>query len=339
MVLSTFFTPLVPSTFAEAGDWYTEHKAFFDGLTDPRSSKAPEAYVDLLKKYNQDAKTIEPGTFDVEGYIYKFMFDQSVSGINFIQNTMTKFVLKPDDLLKDATFNEYKDAVKTLAITVLSVFIMFNMVKILSYRMGDPGDGTTVMNEKIVNIFVVGIFLFLYDQFIYWIINAQDAIISGIITKGIKKEIIADTIASNMLMLPGPMSFIAFLVVAILFIILVLQFYYRVAFVGLLYMFGPIAIATKMNDTYNFFDFWLKTLVSSFLTLILQMAAVAVGISKIYAVPEYYGDTMSFFVGISMFIVAMVLPSVLGQWGMSTGTTRAVSSGAKTAVKFLALRR
>ncbi len=338
----TFLIPFTPSVSAEAGTWYSENAKFYEQKNPEfpqQTETAPKSYIELLKKYDEQGSTIEPGMFDVNGHVYKMVIDASTSAINWVKKIMLKFVIEPEKITQDTIYNKYKDGVKTVAITALAIFIMFNMVKIVTYRIGDSSDGAIVMNEKIMNMVVIGIFLFVYDKIIYWILQAQSAIIHGIVDKGIDTETIAKTITGNLLMGPGHFSFLVIIFLAILLVIITMQFYYRIALIGILYMFGPIAIATKLNDTYNFFDFWLKTIVSSFLTLILQVAAVAVGIEKVYFKPDYYGDVDQFFTGIAMFVVAMVLPNILGQWGMSTGATRALSAGAKTAVKVLTVRR
>ena len=120
--------------------------------------------------------------------------------------------------------------------------------------------------------------------------------------------------------------------------VLTLQFYYRIAFVAILYIAGPIAIATKINDTYNFFDFWLKQFITAFLTLALQLIATAIGLQQFFKAPEYFGDTTNLFTGTAFFILAITLPSILGQWGFSTGSSRTLASGAKTVAR-VALRR
>ncbi|WP_236927533.1 conjugal transfer protein TrbL family protein [Geobacillus thermodenitrificans] len=85
---------------------------------------------------------------------------------------------------------------------------------------------------------------------------------------------------SNILLSPGVFAFIAVLVIGIILVVLALQFFYRIALVAILYIVGPIAIVTKINDTYNFFDFWLKQFISAFLTLALQLIATAIGLQR-----------------------------------------------------------
>ena len=111
--------------------WYETNKAFFEGNPD-KNKRAPESYIELLKMYDEEGSTLEPGMFDVNGHVYKMVIDASTSAINWIKGVMLKFVIQPEKITQDPVYNKYKNGVKTLAITALTIFIMFNMAKIMS---------------------------------------------------------------------------------------------------------------------------------------------------------------------------------------------------------------
>ncbi|MDR6726132.1 hypothetical protein J2W91_004638 [Paenibacillus amylolyticus] len=328
LTLSITIDPVV--SFADEGSYYNENKDFFDN--------APESYVDFIKKYDPDQRTVSCGRFDVSCHVYKIALDSGVSAMDFIKDLMKKTVISPTDIIGNSSYEAYKDGIFALSKIVLAIFIAFNAAKIVSLRMGDADDSVTVWNEKIVSIVVSAFFLFVYDSIIEWILHAQELLMHEIIDTINSENMILNMI-TNILMGPGLFSIIVILIIGILLIVLMLQLFYRTAFVAILYIAGPIAIATKINDTYNFFDFWLKNFIIAFVTLALQLIAIAVGLNQFLIPPSYFGDTYHLFMGAAFFILALTLPSVLGQWGFSTGSARSVASGAKSAVRMMVLKR
>ncbi|WP_336765685.1 conjugal transfer protein TrbL family protein [Paenibacillus sp. USHLN196] len=331
VLLLTLVITISPAvSYADEGDYYNEHQPFFEN--------APESYVDFIKKYDPVERTVSCGRFDVSCHVYKIALDSGVSAMDFIKDLMKKTVISPTDVIGNPSYEAYKDGIFALSKIVLAIFIAFNAAKIVSLRMGDAEDSTTVWNEKIVSIVVSAFFLFVYDSIIEWILHAQELLMNEIIDTISSQNMILNMI-TNILMGPGLFSIIVILIIGILLIVLMLQLFYRTAFVAILYIAGPIAIATKINDTYNFFDFWLKNFIIAFVTLALQLIAIAVGLNQFLIPPSYFGDTYHLFMGAAFFILSLTLPGILGQWGFSTGSARSVASGAKSAVKMMVMKR
>lgn len=328
LTISAFIVPTV--TFADEGDYYEENEPFF--------KNAPESYRDFIKKYDPDERTVSCGRFEVSCHVYKIALDSGVSAMDFIKELMKKTIISPTDIVDNQAYKAYKDGIFALSKIVLAIFIAFNAAKIVSLRMADAEDSATVWNEKIVSIVVSAFFLFVYDSIIEWILHAQELMMHEIIDTINSDQMIINMI-SNILMGPGLFSIIIILVIGIMLIVMMLQLFYRTAFVAILYIAGPIAISTKINDTYNFFDFWLKNFIIAFVTLALQLISIAVGLNQFLIPPNYYGDTYHMFLGAAFFVLAMTLPTLLGQWGFSTGSARSVASGAKTAVKMMVMKR
>lgn len=57
---------------------------------------------------------------------------------------------------------------------------MFHAVKIMSFRMLDAEDGSVVLNDKIVQIFVTCIVLYLYQDILRWVLKAQQFFVEGL---------------------------------------------------------------------------------------------------------------------------------------------------------------
>ena len=158
---------------AEKGDFYENIKNSMEGTY--------QRVIESIFRITIKDKTIECGRFEVTCYIYKWMFDTGVSAMEFIKDIMTTTVLSPTDVLQNPTYEKYQDGLFALSKTVLAIFIAFNMTKIVSLRMAESDDGAVVMNEKIVSIFVIGVFLFLYESIIHWILNFQELLMKAII--------------------------------------------------------------------------------------------------------------------------------------------------------------
>ncbi|WP_068505913.1 conjugal transfer protein TrbL family protein [Paenibacillus kribbensis] len=318
------------ASFAEPGDYYEQHEEFFEN--------APESYKDFIKKYDPEQRSVDCGRFEVSCHVYKIALDSGVSGMDFIKDIIKKTIISPTDIIDNQTYKAYKDGMFVLSKTLLAIFIIFNAVKIVSLRLGDAEDGATVVNEKVVSMVVIGIFLFLYEYIIEWILHLQELLMTEIVDSINSSDMVLNII-TNILMGPGLFSVLVILIIAIILIALTLQLFYRIAFVAILYIAGPVAISTKLNETYNFFDFWLKNMVIAFVTLALQLICIAVGLQEFLIPPSYYGDTFHMFSGAAFFVLAITLPGILGQWGFSTGSSRALASGAKSAVKMMVMRR
>jgi len=332
LITALFLFIVFPTSgFAEKGDFYEKNKDFFG------EKKSAESYVDILKKYDDETQTIECGRFEATCHIYKFIFEIGVSSMEFVKNIMKSTIVSPSDIINNPMYERYQDGLFALSKTILAIFITFSMTKIVSLRMAEADDGAVVMNEKLVSIFVICVFLFLYEDIIRWILRFQEKLMTAIIDT-IHTENLVRNMITNILLAPGLFAFITVLVIGIILVVLTLQFFYRIALVAILYIVGPIAIVTKINDTFNFFDFWLKQFVTSFLTLALQLISTAIGLQQIFQAPRFYGDTFHLFVGFAFFFLAITLPSILGQWGFSTGSARSLMSGAKTIAR-VALRR
>ncbi|MEC0238219.1 conjugal transfer protein TraL [Paenibacillus kribbensis] len=334
LILSFFFSVgliFCPNySAAEPGDFYEQHEDFFEN--------APESYKDFVKKYDPKERSVDCGRFEVTCHMYKFFLDSGVSGMDFIKDLIKKTIISPSDIIDNSIYKAYKDGLFVLSKTVLGIFILFNAAKIVSLRMADAEDGPTVMNEKIVSMVVISFFLFVYDAIIEWILHAQELLMTEIVDSINSSDMVINII-TNILMGPGLFSVLVILIVAIILIVLMLQLFYRIAYVGVFYIAGPIAISTKLNDTYNFFDFWLKKFIVGFVSLALQFICIAVGLQQFLVPPSYYGDTFNMFSGTAFFVLALTIPGILGEWGMSTGSSRALASGAKSAVKMLVMRR
>lgn len=291
------------------------------------------AYKELIDDYDSEAMEFDCGRFDLYCNVYNLTFQVVVSGMNFTLDQMYSTIIEPDDITGNSTFTLYQSGVSSLSYTLFAIFIAFSMAKIISLRMADASDGAVVMNEKIVSIVVIGIFLLIYDQFIRWVLQLQQAVVTGILDTFDRQDFTEQLV--EMFLISTDFGIILLFVFMVLAIVFTFQLFYRLALIALLYMVGPVAITTKMNDNYNFFDFWLKHIINAFLSYALQVLCAVIGLQTL--VDGNLGST-NIFIGLAFFFLAVSIPTLLGSFGFSTGTGRQVTNIGKSAGRMV-LRR
>ncbi|MCY9367575.1 hypothetical protein MOF14_12610 [Bacillus spizizenii] len=297
--------------------------------------------IDLLKDFDYVRGSFDCGWIDVTCHITNVSYGATSTIINWTMIPFSTIVIKPSDVLNNEILNSYKGAFNSLTKSLLCLFFIFQLFKLLIMRMTDINSATQEGNEKVITFIVASFLVFTYSGLFKGIMNIQYVINYPLLyglsaTKNIGKQI-----SFNMFFMGSLNMTIVFLaVVAVLIVVLILQMYYSLALVSVMYVTGPVAITTMLNSEYNFFSVWLKILVSRLLTLGLQALCVVLGI-RMFARLSFDPITTltNSFTGIAFFIVAITIPSLLGQFGNSTGSGRAVLGGMKTATRYLIVRR
>lgn len=314
--------------------FYKAYKEEFDEWADNVPGAA--IYVKMMKKYHYKEGEFKCGKFDVVCHIVNFGFVTGSSIINALLSPISKLAIAPEDIILDSTLTKFKRAFNTFTTSLLAVFILFQIMKIYTFRMTNHSDTVSVLNEKVVKIFMASIFLFSYDIFFKVILNIQYRFNFAIFNYISNSHEVTQNIMLSMLLTPNGIIFvILILLFAILLAVLFFQMLYTFAMIAVFYVVGPVAITTMVNDEYNMFGNWLKTIISRFLTLGLQGLCVILCLS--------FGSRLSFItdsasvsqtlldkiLAIAFLVFGIAVPSLLKEFGNSSGTGRAVTSSAK----------
>src|SRR5699024_7253909 len=164
--------------------------------------------------------------------------------------------------------------------SLLAVFLIFQIMKIYVFRLTNHNDTVSVLNEKIVKVFIAGIFLFSYEYFFQLILTIQYRVNYGIFSYVSNTNEITTNMMLNLLLTPNGIMFVFMvLAYAILLAILFFQMTYTFALIGLFYVVGPVAVVTMVNDEYNMFTMWLRTIIARFVTLSAQGLCVILSFS------------------------------------------------------------
>lgn len=322
------------------GDFYKAYKEEFDEIEENVPGGA--TYVKLMKKYNYHDGEFECGKFDIVCHVVNFGFVMGSSIVNALLAPLEKLAIEPEKILADSTLTTFKSAFFTFTTSLLAVFILFQVMKIYAFRMTNHSDTISLLNEKVVKIVMAAILLFSYDVFFKIILNIQYRVTYGLFNYLTNTNEVAQNVMLSQLLTPNGIVFVLMvLVFAILLAVLFFQMLYSFAMIGVFYIVGPVAVTTMVNDDYNMFPLWLKTIISRFLTLALQGLCVVLCLSfgsRIGFLTEGSGDMMGFLdkiTAIVFLVVGIAIPGLLKEFGNSSGAGRATTGGARTAASMM----
>lgn len=327
-----------------AGELYDEYKDEFEEIRE--NQIGGEIFVDLIKDFDYNKGSFDCGKLDILCHIVNVTFVGGSSIINFLLEPLKKLAIEPDQILGDKTLTKFNGYFDTFTYSLLCVFILFQIMKIYTFRMTNHADTVNVLNEKIIKIVMASIFLFSYTAFFRFMLVVQYKVNYGIFSYLGNAEEIGDHLMLNLVLTGNGITFILMvLVYGLLMAVLFFQMTYSVALVALYYVVGPVAVTTMVNDEYNMFGMWLRTLLSRFLTLALQGLSVVLSFSYATSIDwmvEGAGDNVdSVFVkilAISFLIVGISLPSLLKEFGSSSGSGKGAMSATQGVTRVITRR-
>ena len=321
LVFVSFYSP---SVYADTGDFYEKYE---DTI---KEEVKIEQYRELIEKYDYDTNEFECGTFEVNCFFQGTYFKMAIGTVKAIYGGIENLVVTPANIVGNDTFREYKNGLGALSKTILAIFLMWQVIKMVSVRFADADDGMIALNDKLVMVFVAGILLGIYDQFFVYVLKFQQFLTEAILSEPLKMEKVALIIFTN----GSGYGFIVAFIISVAVMIFALAYMYRFVLFGLLYIVGVIAIPTALNEEYNYFSIWLKTLINNGVTLFLQAICFTLGFEALIN-NNAFNKGISFTVALAFFILALTIPGMLGNLGASTGSGRAIG----TIVKYAARRR
>jgi hypothetical protein len=125
------------------------------------------------------------------------------------------------------------------------------------------------------------------------------------------------------------------LIMAIMFLILAIQYAIRFAEISFLYIMGPIAIATNVNNEYNLFPVWWRNVLSTVFTQAIQTLLIAVFLNVAAKISG--GLSMeNFILAIGYLVLILKSPQFIKEFMYSTGSGKAVGGAVSSAVTSVA---
>ena len=279
----------------------------------------------FLDKYDYETNQFDCKWYEVMCQTNGFIFT-TVSGFVFAAiDSFGKFQIDSSVITGNAIYEGYMLNFKSLAWTITSIFILWQTVKIVILYSGNGDEGMNTLYEKMVAIITGAILLGIYPQLFNWILELTHLLTETMLTNPATHYDVMQVLAVNSV---GYGIILMFVVSVILFVYFLSIMYRTVLFV-ILYISGVLAIPTIVNDQYNFFGLWLKIVVSNVLTLTLQLLCFVLGVKTLVSL-----ESGNMLMGMLFFIVGLSIPTLLNQFGASTGSAKAVGSTVKYVARY-----
>ena len=330
LILLISFNFISKSAFAEKGDFYERHESEFESY--------PDSYKDIVKKFDSETMTFDCGGLEIDCKIQSIQYSFALGLANFVSVGAKILVLEPDTIVKDKGFVKYKNYLKDLSTTMLSLFLIWQIMIMVARRFGDPDDYPQAMNNKLFLVVSGAIFIGLYEPIFSYILKIQNLAVNNLLDSGLSE----DQLFLMIFLYSPSYSIIYGIFVGLINIVFVLALTYRFIAFGFFYVVGPIAIPTIVNEEFNYFQLWLRAIVNNLVTLFLQTLAFVLGLSAITGemgfvagLPTGVDVVVGFIVAIGFCFFALVVPSLLGNLGASTGTGRTLGK----IVRYSVIRR
>lgn len=253
---------------------------------------------------------------------------------SFIQTVLQPLSLvsvNPSVIMDTEVASAFIDAFSILTNSLLAVFLVYQIIKITTLRMGNFDQVQPELTDKLTKTIIAVFLIGSYDDLFRIILNLQFVIVYPIINTFTNTEALSQSIVVKLFFQPSmPVIMIIFLVLSVLLLVVVIQFFYNIAFLTVLYITGPLSITTMVNDEYNFFSLWLRNIVARCLTVLLQSICIVISLVTLLNVESDLLDNLfNIFMCFAFLVVAMSIPTILQQFGNSSGSGKATVASIK----------
>lgn len=306
------------------GELYKAYKSDIDSFEKNQPKGVGKEIKDLTKQYNTATGKLECGTFEFECKINNVVISSGAGLLKASLNPMQKFIIKPSDVLEAPGVTLYKSAFSTLTDVMVVLFFVFQILKILSMRMTNGEGISQGVFEKTVKLIVSVSLIGIYDVLFKIALSVQYLLVSPILASIALDDNSASLVVLKSMLLGGGTSIVIMLVVlAIVYVAVILALFYRLALLIILYITGPIAIATMVNDELEFFSLWLRKLIGGIVTLLLQSLCIAMSISTTFRLSFNEFENMTdLCLSLAFLFLALGIPKLLENFGNSSGSGR-----------------
>ncbi|MDI3236187.1 hypothetical protein QK289_14325 [Exiguobacterium antarcticum] len=334
VMLLLFLVFNTSSAFAKEGDFYKKHKKKFDEAQEDYLS---ETYIDdVVKKYDSKTNTFECGTFNFTCFSTAPVYEAGLSFTNMAYGLMKNVVKDPQMIIDDKGINEFKKGLTTLSWTLLPLFLFWHIAVMAMRRFGDPDDYAQAINERVIALFSAASFLALYNSIFEMILNIQAWFLTDILNSGLSQ----DALKLTLFLWSPQYSIIIVLFILLCLIVFGLAVLYRFVALAFMFMVGPLAVVTMMNEEFNYFKVWLRYIISNIVTFVLQAMAFVMCMQALTGKSGYvnaftpeYQAVMAIAYVIVLSFFSLSIPFLLGNMGSSSGVAKTFGRISRVALK------
>ncbi|WP_440868058.1 conjugal transfer protein TrbL family protein [Staphylococcus shinii] len=282
-----------------------------------------EAMQKLVEEYNTSTNKLDVKKWDIEGHTANIFMKIGSGALGMVTKPLQTFTIKPSSILTSPSAKPLKEAFTTLTDSMVALFLIFQVLKILVLKATDIGNYGNAIYDKVSKTVVVLILVGMYDPLFRLVLNIQYLLITPIM-KSIKIDNeMGSLIMLKSLIVNSDAVMIAVPVIAILMLVVTISLFYSLAYLILLYITGPVAITTMINDEMDFYSLWVRKLVSRVLTVFLQSVCIALSLATIFRITWDIQEVgTDLLLSIAYLMLALGVPKILENFGDSSGAGR-----------------
>lgn len=305
---------------------YKAYKDEIDAEVEKRKeNKIPHAedLRDKAKAYDTTTGKLKVGKFDVEGHANNMFLSAGKFLVKSSTEPLKQFTIKPSEVLDAPSAKPMKNAFNSLTDILIALFLIFQLSKILLARAVDIGYNGQQIYDKIFKTFVATILIGLYEPIFKLILSFQYLLVTPILNSISVNDNMAGIIALRGMIVDSMGMMIILPLTGVLLVVVTLSLFYSLAMLIILFITGPVAITTMVNEEMDFFSLWLRKVISRVLTLMLQSLCIAMCFATMFRVTFSSTETLTdVMLGIAFLFVALSVPKMLENFGDSSGAGR-----------------
>jgi len=324
--------------------WYA-HEDYFEDIKGQVEDRNGEGAYDkteeiIKEQYNPVQNTFDCDKFDVECHLVSIGITFLTSFIQVVLTPLSLVSVNPSVIMDTDIASGFIQAFSILTNSLLSVFLIYQIIKITTLRMGNFEHIQPELTDKITKTIIAVFLIGTYDDLFRIILNLQFVVVYPIINTFTNTQALSQSVVVKMFFLDSlAVTLIVFLILSIFLLVVVVQFFYNIAFLTLLYIAGPLSITTLVNDEYNFFSLWLRNIIARVLTVLFQSICIVISLMTLMNVEsDLLGNIFNIFMCFAFLFLAMSIPSILQQFGNTSGSGKATVGALKSLSRSIARR-
>lgn len=319
------------------GELYKAYKDDIKKLKDTMDKNQYNNMVDTIKNYNTATGELDCGTFDFGCKVKGLLISGGSDFLDIVINPLQNFIIKPSDVLNAPSVSGFKNAFTSLTDVAVVLFFIYQILKIIFMRMTNGEGISQGVFEKTAKLIVSVCIIGVYEPLFKIALSVEYLLVSPILSTVTLSETGADALILRMMLLnSGVGTALLILGLGMIYLVITISLFYRLAMMILLYIVGPFAIASMVNDEMDFFTLWIRKLVANILTITLQALCIAMSIRIGFRVNfDEATNVTDVCLSAAFMFLALGVPKLLENFGNSTGASRASISAVQTSTNLV----
>jgi hypothetical protein len=248
-------------------------------------------------------------------YLQELIHDLCKSFADAAFHWIEIYMIKPTDFTKYGFIGDMYKWIFTISASLGALFLVFNLVKLLAQGMGGYANRST---EEVVSKAIMGTVFASLSPFILQdvLLKINNAWVSFILDRGINVDTFAKFVAFP---LTASLSIMfAGFILAVMFLILSIQYIVRLGELMILFITAPLAAITSVNEDMNIWPVWWREAVA----VVFQQAFQITILWLIFNLLGGAKNLNDYILAIALMVIVLKGPAVLRKFIYSSGTGR-----------------